>query len=91
MNEQAKPIDALAVLDTVDACLHQLKMDPDVKAMHIARFTEARAAIAELIKAAECAANFDGLHTKNIRAMPFADDAMKALRAALANVSGGAK
>ena len=46
-------VDVLAVMDTVDACLHSLRMDSEVKAQHIARFTEARAAVAELIEVLE--------------------------------------
>jgi predicted DNA-binding protein (UPF0278 family) len=50
MNAQAQRVDVLAGMDTVDACLHSLRMDAEVKAMHINRFTEVRTAVAELIQ-----------------------------------------
>jgi hypothetical protein len=46
----AEKVDVSAILDTVDACLHSLNMDADVKAMHIRRFTGARSAVADLMK-----------------------------------------
>ena len=40
--------EARAVLDTADALLHSLKMDPDTKAIHIERFSRARTAVAAM-------------------------------------------
>lgn len=48
----AVPVNVLAVLETTDACLHNMQADADAKALHIARLSEARAAVAELIEAA---------------------------------------
>ncbi len=39
----------LATMETVDACLHSLNMDADTKAMHITRFSEARAFFSEMM------------------------------------------
>ena len=50
-NETAAPMsaeEARAVLDTADALLHSLKMDPDTKAIHIERFSRARTAVAAM-------------------------------------------
>jgi hypothetical protein len=53
MNNETAPVNVSAVMDTVDALLHSLKMYPDTKAMHISRFTQARDAVAEYIAANE--------------------------------------
>lgn len=54
MDNNPKPINVMAALETTDACLHQLTgFDPFVKSLHISRLTQARAAIEELFNAAE--------------------------------------
>ena len=47
------PVDVLAVMETVGRCLQGLDMAPFVKELHIERNAKARAAVAELIEAAE--------------------------------------
>lgn len=83
------PVDVLAVMDTIDVCLHQLQMDPNTKAMHIARFTAARHAVADLIRAAN-RASIASYRGDESRPGTIRNADLDALRAAAVRAQGGA-
>lgn len=77
------PVDVLAVMDS---CTDELEKQPGCYYTDAAKLQEARAAIAELIEAAESA-----LRREEFKQGPDAgnDGLVRRLRAALANVGGG--
>lgn len=80
-------VDVLAYLDAQIASHKSLSSD----AFHVQELPKVeaiRAAVAELIEAASIVSNFDGLHTKNLRAMPFAGEAMTKMRVAVNRAAG---
>lgn len=80
-----------AVLETTDALLHQLQMDPEVKAMHIARFAEVRAALLAVVEEARDVIAHGYEYRENIgHAFAVSAAYTDSLRAALDRV-GGAK